>query len=608
MSIATIALKLLPKLGGGVARATGAALRTTGRTAMKSASLLGRAARAGLPLAGTGLAVGGAALGGAALGAASLLGKAVSSIFRDKKSSEEPSSELSQPSINTGIVGRGVSTQQPVRIAPFQVQNISPVNISSSNADDVDIAMINAVRNINNNIQNMALYVGASIDVIQQQITSQVSPEKQQEDGPPGFIKRTAKKTGQSLLFGALVALTPVIGELAGYVKKLLDSDVGKLLSSLLGDEEGKELDDIIERIGAGAFAGIKGIQALYKTAKGTIGAAKWAGGKIVEKTGEVATKLGRAALTTGASAVKGASKIAGSIGSSIAGAVVDKLPLKAQLVAGAAASKLKRKGAEKAGEKVAKEVIEEAAKKQIKKSLAKIGLTKIPWVGLAVGGVSALMLQMKGDTTGAALELASGVAGTVPGAGTALSIAADVAQVSRYAYKSVYGVFPEDDEPGQRGERLKEIKDVVEKLIIGSNEEADKVNAEKVKGERDSAWGSVLGALKGAASSAAGAVAAAGQSTATWLLDKVGPGSDYDPNAAAAESPSSSNEGSRVSTLSSAVQQKSGAPRTNNITIPPSVSTLRGVNNNSPTVDVSAVPDPSIGLPGIDLFYAGAM
>ena len=132
--------------------------------------------------------------------------------------------------------------------------------------------------------------------------------------------------------------------------------------------------------------------------------------------------------------------------------------------------------------------------KKEIKKSLTKIGLKKIPLVGLAVSGFSAYMLQKEGDTTGAALEVASGVAGTVPGVGTALSIAADVAQVSRYAYKSAYGVFPEDDEPGQRGERLKEIKDVVEKLIIGSNEEADKVNAEKVKGERDSgsvvAWG----------------------------------------------------------------------------------------------------------------------
>ncbi len=65
---------------------------------------------------------------------------------------------------------------------------------------------------------------------------------------------------------------------------------------------------------------------------------------------------------------------------------------------------------------------------KSVGKSLAK----KIPLLGVLFGGFFAATRAMAGDFTGAGMELASGVASIVPGAGTTASVAIDAALMVR--------------------------------------------------------------------------------------------------------------------------------------------------------------------------------
>ena len=78
----------------------------------------------------------------------------------------------------------------------------------------------------------------------------------------------------------------------------------------------------------------------------------------------------------------------------------------------------------------VAKQIAKEIAKITAKngaKEAGKMGVKKIPVAGLIVGGVFAIGRLFTGDIRGAGLELVSGAASTVPGVGTALSLAIDV-------------------------------------------------------------------------------------------------------------------------------------------------------------------------------------
>ena len=61
-----------------------------------------------------------------------------------------------------------------------------------------------------------------------------------------------------------------------------------------------------------------------------------------------------------------------------------------------------------------------------------KTALKKIPVIGLIAGGIFAASRAMAGDTTGAAMELASGAASTIPGVGTAASLGIDAALIAR--------------------------------------------------------------------------------------------------------------------------------------------------------------------------------
>ena len=127
-------------------------------------------------------------------------------------------------------------------------------------------------------------------------------------------------------------------------------------------------------------------------------------------------------------------------------------------------------KGAATIANVASKEAIETAAKKVLEKGAFKMIATKIPLIGLVAGSIFAAKRLFGGDIVGATGELISGVAGTIPVAGTAASAAVDVTLAARDIYKELYQIDPEKDP--EFNNRMSAIMEVVEKLL--------KPNAEK--------------------------------------------------------------------------------------------------------------------------------
>ena len=114
------------------------------------------------------------------------------------------------------------------------------------------------------------------------------------------------------------------------------------------------------------------------------------------------------------------------------------------KLVKGAskAGTALLKKGAKKIGAKVGGKAIAKVGAKALGKGLLK----KIPFVGLGAGLLFAGQRLMSGDFKGAMLEAASGIAGTIPGVGTAISVGLD----ATLAAKDM-GVLPGQKEAEQQ-------------------------------------------------------------------------------------------------------------------------------------------------------------
>jgi len=200
---------------------------------------------------------------------------------------------------------------------------------------------------------------------------------------PEQFEKLKNSKTFQMIsgLFNSKAGKLAIGGAGVGILGKML-LDRGKL-------DRGSKFNPMFVRMGKGGFL-LDGLKNIFKR-KGPADIAKVAGkagqGAIMKATGK---KVYGAAAT---SAVKaGTASIAKTGGKSVA------------------------KQAGKLGAK----------------ALGKSILKKIPGVGLLAGIGFGLQRALSGDLAGAALELASGAASTIPGIGTAVSLAADAALVAR--------------------------------------------------------------------------------------------------------------------------------------------------------------------------------
>ena len=87
------------------------------------------------------------------------------------------------------------------------------------------------------------------------------------------------------------------------------------------------------------------------------------------------------------------------------------------------------------AGKTVASNITK-GTSKTVAKSVGKSMLKKIPIVGTLAGIGFGISRAMQGDYTGAALEVASGLAANIPGAGTAISAGIDLGLAGRDIYK----------------------------------------------------------------------------------------------------------------------------------------------------------------------------
>ena len=169
-----------------------------------------------------------------------------------------------------------------------------------------------------------------------------------------------------------------------------------------------------------------KGLKFLFKSLKSA--------GKMLRKMGGQIAKLGKQILKLGKNIASNALKLAKNVvgkGKNIVKNVVGKGKNIAKNIVGK--GKNVSKSLLKTGSK-------NVAKGAAKKGTAKLIAKKIPLVGLVLGTAFAIDRARKGDLLGAGIELISGVASTVPGVGTAISTAADVANIARDVKKSTTG------------------------------------------------------------------------------------------------------------------------------------------------------------------------
>jgi hypothetical protein len=172
-----------------------------------------------------------------------------------------------------------------------------------------------------------------------------------------------------------------------------------------------KELDDIKKLIGHTGLADLitQALVALGGALMGVIGKGLW---KLVKGAGKLLLKGAKLAWD-------GLKWVGKSIKDLLMG------PAKTLEKEGAKeAAEVGEKSLVKEGEKIG---AEEAAKVG-SKSLGKFFLKKIPVIGALAGLGFAAMDLMDGDVKGAALDAASGIVSTIPGLGTAASVAIDAA------------------------------------------------------------------------------------------------------------------------------------------------------------------------------------
>jgi len=135
-----------------------------------------------------------------------------------------------------------------------------------------------------------------------------------------------------------------------------------------------------------------------------------------------------------------------------------------------------------KAVQKVAAKTVGSTAAKAVGKSVLK----KIPLISIGAGLVFGAQRAMAGDFSGAALEVASGAAGTFPGVGTAASVAIDAGLAGRDIYNETQKA--EDATKQQVKTDTKNAKDYGEKKAAQARQASDKAKSKADNGKQATA------------------------------------------------------------------------------------------------------------------------
>ena len=191
----------------------------------------------------------------------------------------------------------------------------------------------------------------------------------------------------------------PMLGKILGFL-----GGISTVVSGLKG------LGGAIKMIGAlfggkglGGILGGRGLRTAGRVAGRALGTAgRW---------------VGRAARSVGSALGIGGLTAAGSAAADVGADVATRSATKA---------------AEKQAVKTAGKSATKAAGKSLLKTGFKSAVKKIPVLGALAGGLFAIPRLLKGDWAGAGLEVASGAASLLPGAGTAASIGIDAALAAK--------------------------------------------------------------------------------------------------------------------------------------------------------------------------------
>ena len=306
----------------------------------------------------------------------------------------------------------------------------SPEKKESKNDNYTDNSVIISILNkILNAFENDNERMRRSIrDAAEKKLESDPTPDT---PGAPVKEGDDDKKSGMNklLMFGAIAGLL-----IAAYKFKDEIAEILRPITDTLGitnplkesDKEDYEFD-IMDALGVTSLLGMLGIA----------GAAAGAGGAGARAGGAGAGAQGGAERTNAGSNTRPRHP---------AGTVIDGKKVGGQFM------------------KVEKATITGIIKAHIGGVAGKI----LPGVGLALGLWDGFDRMSKGDFNGAAISLGGGVAGVFPGVGTAVSIAAVATNMVRDVYNEAYGVFPEQDESGEKTKRAKEILDEIVQTMTG--------------------------------------------------------------------------------------------------------------------------------------------
>lgn len=252
----------------------------------------------------------------------------------------------------------------------------------------------------------------------------------------------TAKMTGGGDGGGGSKALAP---KDYGQVKEVDNREETEKLEKALEEALRKVLPGALAEAGAGGQTAMIGgggdgggtdllsaptgiIKGLAKGAA-SIGRAAWSGVKgIGSKIGNLFKRGGGAATAAEVAETATAAEAAGTTATAATKAAEET----AEATATKGAEKAGVKVAEKAGVETAEKVGVKTAAKAAGKTGLKTLVKKIPIIGAIAGLGFAAQRAMGGDWTGAAMEAGSGLAGTIPGVGTAASLGLDAALAAK--------------------------------------------------------------------------------------------------------------------------------------------------------------------------------
>jgi hypothetical protein len=570
-------LSLVSRIGGKALKATGFVGKAIEKRAAKAAAK-DVASKKGFAKTNVLLSAG----AGAAYTGRTLLRSGIKSLFDSKDSNNDDKDDEQQQDNTEGNSRDSLNRydSEPVRIGVSGGLETDQPLLTS---DDASREMVIQLRSISKNINEFSASVLAAFDLLQGAIFRDGGGQSGSRSSGTGTGagRKKNKNTflggvGSSLLAGLALAYGP---------------DIVKKAGELYSDYE--DSPDLFTAGIKGGQAAIKGAGALYRTGKEGIKAsyelAKMGGRAAISSTGEVVEKIGEKI-----SARQTNKKLAAAgLRFNAAANRFQEIGGKKRFVKNVDVEKILGKPAKpitKIAKSVTSDAIEKAIAKRVPKTLLKSTFKTIPVVGpLIAGAVGAGLMAWDGDANGAYIEVASGIAGAVPGAGQAISIGADLVQAGRYVYKDAYGNFPESDDEELRNKRVAEI---TEKIL-------EYLDKKKQEFENEGAIATTVSTISAATSNP----------FSKKVADLFSP--DYNPNeppAVPVMSEQSKNTGASIAAASQQIESVSTTPIVNNITLPPQRSGVSGNQKTSATPDVSSVPEPSAGLPNIDLFYAGAL